>query len=189
MSLLGRLYARRIVNINVNIVLAGLMALVPVFIVTKVVHSFAFDDRPADQLLFWEKKVFGGVTLLTDIVADVTFFYLLHWLANHWPKKLPGGKLAQVAGDASAPGYFKDATLVQIERMVLSPLLYTIWLVTQFILMREGVSPAWAMVWGFCVATAIIRTLHTLWMLRTHRRVREATAPPPVVVQSSPPVR
>ena len=52
-------------------------------------------------------------------------------------------------GEGAAPGYFKDATLVQMERMVLSPLLYTIWSVTQIVLMRYHVAPVWATVEGF----------------------------------------
>jgi hypothetical protein len=184
MSLIARLYARRIVNINVNIILAGIFALLPLFVVTKVVHAVFFDNLPSEQLTFWQKKIFGGVTLLTDIVADLACFYALHWLANHWPKRIPGGKLVHVAGDAAAPGYFKDATLVQIERMVLSPLLYTIWLLTQFLLMRYGVAPHWAMVLGFCVATPLIRLIHTLWMLRAERRRKKLEPPaPPIVIR------
>lgn len=186
MSMLSRLYARRIVNINVNIVLAGLLALIPVAVVVELVHTYGFGGRPSQTFTFWEKKLIAAVTLVTDMVADVLFFYVLHWLANHWPKRLPGRELAQTAGDHSAPGYFKDATLVQIERMVLSPLLYGIWLGSQFLLIREGIDPVWATVIGFCIATTCIRTLHTLWMLRNARRIRLAAAPIPVVVADEP---
>lgn len=180
MSLLSRWYSRRIVNVNVNIVIAGIVALLPVAAVVEVVHRYAFDN--VEALTGLQKKVIAGVTIATDIVSDVTCFYVLHWLANHWPKKLPGHKLAEVAGDAAAPGYFKDATLVQVERMVLSPLLYTIWSVTQIVLMRQHIAPVYATVAGFCTATACIRTIHTAWMLRNQRRLkktRAATTPPP----------
>lgn len=177
MNLITRLYKRRIININVNIVVAGIFALVPVAVVVELVHRYGFGNRP--ELDGIEKKVIAGVTILTDIVSDVTCFYVLHWLANHWPKKLPGGKLATVAGEAAAPGFFKDATLVQVERMVLSPLLYTIWTVTQILLMRNHVAPVYATVAGFCTATACIRTMHTLWMLRNQRRARLRDAGPP----------
>jgi hypothetical protein len=174
MSLLSRWYARRIVNINVNIIVAGIVALLPVAGVVELVHRFAMDNSAS--LSSVQKKVIAAVTIGTDIVSDVTCFYILHWLANHWPKRLPGHKLAEVAGEAAAPGYFKDATLVQVERMVLSPLLYTIWSVTQILLMRRHVAPVYATIAGFCTATACIRTIHTLWMLRNRRRAKK-TAP------------
>ncbi len=178
MNLITRLYKRRIININVNIIVAGIFALVPVAVVVELVHRFAFANR--DELDGIEKKIIAGVTILTDIVSDVTCFYVLHWLANHWPNRLPGHKLAEVAGEAAAPGFFKDATLVQVERMVLSPLLYTIWTVTQILLMRNHVAPVYATVAGFCTATAIIRTVHTAWMLRNQRRARKGgTGLPP----------
>ncbi len=173
MSLISRLYARRIININVNIILAGVLALVPVAIVVKLVHRYAFDGRA--ELTSGEHAIISGVTLVTDIVSDVTFFYLLHWMANHWPRRIPGGKLAEIAGEHSAPGYFKDATLVQIERMVLSPFLYAIWLTVQNVLIAHHVAPTWATIWGFWIATALARTLHTLWMLRAQRRQRLRT--------------
>lgn len=197
MPLLARLYSRRIVNINVNIIVAGLFALVPVTLVVNLAHNFLYDNRP--DLTFWERKVIAGITLLTDIIADVTAFYILHWLANHWPRRLPGGTLARTAGEQSvptfskptlepgltgpsSPSFLKDATLVQVERMMLSPLLYTIWLGTQMVvsnpaLMPHALSPTWATVVGFVLATAVVRTIHTLWMLRSpHHRALSAQA-------------
>lgn len=171
MSLLARLYKRRIVNVNVNVVLAGILALVPVAVVVEIVHRYFLGNR--EVLTHSEKFIISAVTIVTDIVSDVTFFYVLHWMANHWPKKIPGEKLAEVVGEGAAPGYFKDATLVQVERMVLSPLLYTIWTVTQIAMMKMGVAPVWATVMGFCTATACIRTIHTMWMVRTARKLRK----------------
>ena len=174
MSLLVWLYKRRIININVNIVLAGIFALVPVAAVVELVHRFGFGNR--DTLTAFENGAISVVTIVTDIVSDVTCFYVLHWMANHWPNRLPGEKLAEVVGENAAPGYFKDATLVQMERMVLSPLLYTIWTVTQITLMRYAIAPVWATVAGFCTATLCIRTLHTLWMLRSARKAKTRKA-------------
>lgn len=179
MNLITRLYRRRIININVNIILAGIFALVPVAGAVELVHRFAFGNRP--ELDGIEKKMIAGVTIGTDIVSDVSCFYVLHWLANHWPNRLPGGRIAEVAGEAAAPGYFKDATLVQVERMVLSPLLYTIWTVTQILLMRNHIAPVYATIAGFCTATACIRTMHTAWMLRNLRKAKKrSTGLPPV---------
>ncbi len=180
MTLIARLYKRRIINVNVNIVLAGIFALLPVAGVVELVHRFGFGNRP--ELDGVEKKIIAIVTILTDIVSDVTCFYVLHWVANHWPRRLPGHKFAEVAGEAAAPGFFKDATLVQVERMVLSPLLYTIWTVTQIMLMRNHIAPVYATIAGFCTATLCIRTMHTAWMLRNQRRARlRGTGLPPGV--------
>jgi hypothetical protein len=177
MTLLARLYSRRIININVNIILAGVLALVPVAIVVNLIHQIAFHGR--GELSSREHAIISGATLITDIISDVTFFYLLHWLANHAPSKFQGGKmvkLAEIAGEHAAPGYFKDATLVQIERMVLSPLLYAIWLAIQNILISQHVEPTRATVFGFLIATTLIRTAHTLWMLRAERKQRAKRA-------------
>src|SRR6185436_8392264 len=125
-----------------------------------IIHRHVFGNR--EELTAFENGVISFVTIVTDVVSDVTCFYVLHWMANHWPRKLPGERLAEVVGQGAAPGYFKDATLVQMERMVLSPLLYAIWTVTQITLMRYAVAPVWATIAGFCTATASIRTLHTL---------------------------
>lgn len=173
-SLITRLYRRRIINVNVNIVAAGIFALIPVAIAVELVHRYAFGNR--GDLTAFENGVISVVTIVTDIVSDVSCFYVLHWMANHWPKRLPGERLAEVVGENAAPGYFKDATLVQMERMVLSPLLYAIWTVTQITLMRYAVAPVYATVAGFVAATACIRTLHTLWMLRSARKAKTKKA-------------
>ena len=88
MSLLVRLYKRRIINVNVNIVLAGIFALAPVAAVVELLHRYAFGNR--DVLTALENGIISAVTIVTDIVSDVTCFYVLHWLANHWPERLPG---------------------------------------------------------------------------------------------------
>ena len=72
-------------------------------------------------------------------------------------------------------------TLVQIERTAISPLLYVLWLATQYLLTQSRVSREWATVIGFCVAVGAARSLHTIWMLRTERNraAREVAKQPP----------
>ena len=167
---LGRLYARRIVNVNINIVLAGALALGPTVLVVHLTHFFGLGvHHGIDAPTRLDSLMIGGITFLTDALSDVCIYYGLHWLANHWPR------LLHLRGES--PGtphltFFKDATLVQIERMMLSPMLYLLWLVWQYSLMREGISREWATVAGFCVAIGLTRTLHTLWMIRQDRRRR-----------------
>ncbi len=187
---LGRQYAKRIVNINVNILLAGLLALAPTLLVVKLVeHLLRSGVVSGAKLHLGDKAIISGATLFADIFFDVTIYYALHWIANHSGvfTKLKLAKVgarvqkrqARIEGIADAAvesvPFFKDATKVQFERMVLSPLLYFLFLGTQFVLMSvKHVPPVWATLIGFFVGITIARTLHTLWMLREERRRERA---------------
>jgi hypothetical protein len=174
-------YARRIVNVNINIVLAGVLALVPVLAVVKLAEHFLATKKLRNGLLQETLEthhhfVISGITFIADIVFDVGIYFLLHWLANHAPRK---GALVVVeqrmegVADAAVESvpFFKDAAKVQIQRAVLSPLLYFLWLGTQFFFMNAWEwSVVWATVVGFCIAIGTVRTLHTFWMLREERR-------------------
>lgn len=197
---LERQYAKRVVNVNINILLAGLLALAPtllvVHLVQRLLQSGAIDEARL-RLRMSDKAVITATTLVADIVFDVTIYYALHWLANHSgalgngrlkrlnPGAVVGAQVqkhqARIEGIADAAvesvPFFKDATKVQFERMVLSPLLYTLFLGTQFLLMSVmHVRPVLATVVGFFVGISIARTLHTLWMLREDRRRRHAAS-------------
>lgn len=189
---LGRQYAKRIVNINVNILLAGLLALAPTLLVVRMVENLLRAGVMSGATLrIGEKAIITGTTLLADIVFDVSIYFALHWIANHsgvfarLRMASVGAKVqrrqARIEGIADAAvesvPFFKDATKVQFERMVLSPLLYLLFLGTQFLLMSvKHVPPVWATVIGFFVGITIARTLHTLWMIREERRQRYAAA-------------
>lgn len=163
---LGKLYRRRIVNVNVNIVLAGLLALIPTVGVVHLTRYFGVGDGPPNSLTVSDKLIISGVTLVADVVFDVSIYYVLHWLANHWPNRWrkPGE-------DEHAPHlpFFRDATLVQFQRMMLSPILYTIFLGTQFTLIKGGMHRELATVFGFLLGVACARSLHTIWMIRSER--------------------
>ncbi len=185
LHVLGALYARRVINVNVNIVLAGVLALGPVLVVVTLVEWALHQGLGvAERLAAHQKLVIAAATLVADITFDVAIYYGLHWLANHtpWLKKK---RLAQIEAVADAAiqetPFFKDATKVQIERMVLSPLLYILWLGMQQTLMNVvHLSAATATVIGFCVGMASTRAVHTMWMLRQERaavkKVKEAGA-------------
>ena len=85
---LGNVYARRVVNVNVNILLAGLLALAPtlgvVHLMQRLLQSGVVD---ASHLHLSDKAIITGTTLVADIVFDVTIYFVLHWIANHvWAK-------------------------------------------------------------------------------------------------------
>lgn len=179
---LARLYARRIVNVNVNIVLAGTLAmgltLIPVY------FSRRFTDHKATII---------AVTFISDIVFDVIIYYALHWLANHLPKRKrePGVAIADLT-------FLKDASLVQFERALLAPVYYGVAMSTQYILLHPHQSgPIAAFIRLFtgqpadvpavfsreaATATALMfgilstRVFHTAWMLRQERKRDRAAA-------------
>lgn len=172
-------YARRIVNVNINIILAGVIALFPVLGVVWLVEwglSTGLVDN--DRLHVSDKLIIGATTFIADLVFDVLIYFGLHWLANHapWIKKHRLARLNAVADAAvQETPFFKDATKVQLQRAVISPLLYMLWLGTQQALLHTpglGISPVWATVIGFCVGMTVARTIHTLWMLKSERAAR-----------------
>jgi hypothetical protein len=157
------LYARRIVNVNVNVITAGILALIPVLGIVKAAYLL---DVPHGWIPL--------ITFVADVVCDVTIYYVLHWLANHAPvmRRDRLETLAYAATVDHVP-FFKDATIVQVQRMVLSPVLYGLWLGTQWLMLLEGFNVVWATVAGFFVGVGTARTLHTFWM------IWEARAKPP----------
>ncbi|MCC6660383.1 MAG: hypothetical protein IT437_05810 [Phycisphaerales bacterium] len=157
---LKSLYARRIVNVNVNIVAAGLISIT---LVTGVVHlARRWWLEEGD---YW---LVSGVTFAADIVLDVAIYFFLHWWANHCgPRRYTTGELLHA--DLT---YFKSVTLVQFERAALSPLLYAIALVLQQVMMRHGVSEELATAVSLLAGVGATRVLHTMWMLEQERRAR-----------------
>jgi hypothetical protein len=165
---LGHFYSRRIVNVNVNIVLAGLLALGPTLLVVRLAeHLLAAGVVSPARLHIGANALITVVTFLADLFFDVGMYYLLHWLANHSHKANRQERLEVIAEAAveNVP-FFRDATKVQIQRMVLSPILYILFLGGQFTLMTLfQFRPVWATIVGFAVGIGVARTLHTFWML------------------------
>ncbi len=166
LRLLGLLYARRIVNVNVNIVLAGALALPPTLAAVWLAHRLGVQPG-------WRISL---ITFVTDICADVMIYLSLHWLANHSPSL--NFLRSEEARRTPRPhlSFFRDATLIQVERAALSPLLYLLLLGTQYTLSDRGMHPVPATAIAFAVAIGTTRTLHTLWMYRQERRTRMDSA-------------
>ncbi len=173
MHWLARLYAQRIVNVNVNIVLSGLLALPPVVLVVYLVQ---FLGLPANHTFgIWGVPFFtiSAITLAADLIFDFSFYLVLHWLANHhpWRHRLLLDKAERILEPAHrGMSFIHDAGLVQFERAVLSPLLYLVWLGIQALLIHRGVAAEAATAIGCICGIATSRVLHTMWMLRQQRR-------------------
>jgi hypothetical protein len=186
MDRLARWYSRRIVNVNVNIVLAGVIALaitVAVMHPLEVagVHTWVEGHTGLD-----DKIVVGILTFLVDLVADVLVYYGLHWLANHWPGRTKPELLNPAYANLT---FVRDATLVQVERMTLAPIFYATALGLQHVLLHADASVATATAVGFASGIALTRTLHTLWMLRAERRAARARATIAPMVDAQRPIR
>ena len=168
MQWLARWYARRIINVNVNIVAAGLLALPPTMLVVHFSRHWGVDDDHRVLIL--------AITFLTDIIFDVAIYFVLHWIANHgsWRNKfLDKAEHLLVEPAHAGMSYIRDAGVVQLQRFVLSPVLYILWMGIQYVMMWTGFDRVPSMLVGWVVGIATARTLHTLWMLREERLTRE----------------
>jgi hypothetical protein len=170
-----RWYAQRIVNINVNIIVAGLLAIGIMYAAMYWIHRLRIDRHIAEQLKVKVELVNITLSFLIDLVADLAVYYVLHWYANHVPSRF-GGRGRLVNPEYSDLTFMQDATKVQLERMVLSPILYAIAGGVQWVLMRSGTLPPAAAAIGFAAGILTTRTLHTIYMLSEQRRKRAKLA-------------
>jgi hypothetical protein len=183
MKWLARLYARRIINVNVNIVLAGLLALPPVILTVYLVQHFGLAHTHTINLGPFSFYTISAITLVSDLIFDFGIYMGLHWLANHHPWRSRFLDKAEILLDKAEHllepahrglSFIHDAGLVQFERAVLSPLLYGVWIGLQSFLIKRGMGAEAATALGCIAGIAMARTLHTLWMLRQERRARAA---------------
>lgn len=179
MEWLARWYSKRIINVNVNIIAAGLLAIGVMYAVMHWIHVLKVDKHLSDQLKIDVKFVNMGLAFVIDLVADFAVYYLLHWYANHVPSRF-GGKL--INPEYSDLTFLQDATKVQVERMLLSPILYGVAMGLQYTLMQQDVRPPLAASIGFAVGILTTRTLHTLYMLwegkKRRARMGQCAKPP-----------
>ena len=105
---------------------------------------------------------------------------LLHWLANHWPKKWKNSqqlvasadKLVEQAGPPPLP-FLKDTTIIQTQRACLSPVLYASYGFVFLPIMFDRIaSHELACFVAMLCAVLVVRVLHTFWMLSDERRWR-----------------
>ncbi|MBX3389932.1 MAG: hypothetical protein KF691_10820 [Phycisphaeraceae bacterium] len=151
-------YARRIVNVNINIIAAGFLALVPVSICVHFIHSTKFIENA---------KAIAAITFVLDVVFDFSIYFCLHYLANHGPFR----KFVSHNPAYRGMSFLHDAGLVQMQRAILSPMLYIIWLWVQHYLIAESsIGAGWATAIGGVIGIGTSRIVHTIWMLVEERR-------------------
>lgn len=151
-------YARRIVNVNINIVAAGLLALIPVSICVHFIHTTGF---------IVNGKAIAAITFFLDVIFDFSIYFCLHYLANHGPLQ----RLISANPAYRGMSFLHDAGLVQMQRAILSPMLYIIWLWTQhYLIDQTSVGAGWATAIGGVIGIGSSRIIHTIWMLLEERR-------------------
>ena len=167
MEWLTRWYARRIVNVNINIIVAGLLAVGITVVVMTIVGRMGLDDRLEAKSGLSDKFIVGGLTFIVDLIADLAVYYALHWLANHMPKRVH----LPLNPAYAKMTFLKDATRVQMQRACLSPLLYIIALGGQHALLHANFSIAASTAIPFCAGIAVTRVIHTIWMMLEERHL------------------
>jgi putative flippase GtrA len=172
MEWLARCYAKRIINVNVNIIVAGVLALGFTVIIMTLIGKAGLDERIHNASKLSPKFIVGGLTFIVDLVADVAVYFLLHWLANHLPRK--SGHLINPA--YAKMSFLEDAGRVQVQRACLSPVLYIIALGCQHALLHANYSIAASTAIGFAAGISVTRVLHTAWMWLEERRLAKRHA-------------
>jgi hypothetical protein len=158
---LFHLYQRkRIININANIVAAGLAALLPTAL---VVHLVEVQWPAAPQ---W---AFPFIAVGADIVFDVMIFFGLHWIANHWRPFRGKTDAERIALTAKPPPFMIDAAMLQVERAIFSPLYYLTAAGLMKLLQVWGLGAGVAVLIAFPTGMLVSRVAHTIWGLRMGR--------------------
>ncbi len=148
---------KRVVNINVNVFVAGLLSIAlakyPVMLVSAMIgHEHKF--------------IISIAAYVIDTTIDVVLYFGLHWIANHWrPLKETHivDKLTTPA-ESRTRNFLVDVGKVQAERFALVPIFACIaiggmWSLQHF----ASVQPKWAFVIAFIVAMIFTRIIHTIW--------------------------
>jgi hypothetical protein len=155
---LWRLYQRhRIINVNLNIIGAGLLAVA----ISKLPVLYITDLIGPDH-----KLINALVAAVIDGIVDILLYFALHWIANHWRPLKP-------QRDEDAPeehaAFWRNATLVQFERLTLTPVFYVFAIGGTWGLQYLDISASWAFVISFSVGLVVTRVVHTAWALKTGR--------------------
>lgn len=152
-----KLYQRkRIVNINVNILVAGLI-------------SIALTKFPIHWISIWigedKKFLISVIAYILDTIMDVFVYYALHWFANHWN---PRGHHPEIDQRSKYKKFAKEATRVQAERAALVPVFMLVAMGGMWALQKYGdIRASWAFVFAFIAAMLVTRVIHTIWGYRT----------------------
>ncbi len=166
-----RFYQRhRIVNVNLNIVGAGLLAVIIAKWPVHVVTGWVGDEY---------KFINSVIAAVIDGVVDIGLYFVLHWIANHWRASRPEHDIDEPDKPAS---FWREASLVQFERLTLTPAFYVIAIGGMWGLQHAGMRASWAFVLSFSAGLVVTRIAHTWWGLRSGRfeRIPLRTGPAPM---------
>lgn len=174
---LVRFYQRsRLLNINLNLVVAGVLAIALAKFPIMVISGWLGPEK---------KLLITVIAYGLDTLLDVAAYFGLHWVANHWRPSSVHGKDPKHERPAHRKNFLLDAGRVQAERMALVPVFAVVSMGMMYGLQKfGGVSASWAFVYSFATAILVTRTLHTISGIWTgtfkddHYYYAEATTPP-----------
>lgn len=152
---LFKLYqGKRVVNINLNVIAAGLLAI-------------ALAKFPVAWTAEWigreNKFVISLAAYGIDMVFDLIVYFGLHWIANQWKPGDPEPVDKQRVGR-----FFADALVIQAERMVLVPVFAAIAIGGLWMLQyKTDIGVGWLFVITYVIAILVTRVLHTIMGYRT----------------------
>lgn len=143
---------KRVVNINVNILAAGLLSIAIAKVPVMYISAWIGPDH---------KFLISVIAYVLDTTIDVLVYYGLHWIANHWN---PRGNLPKQSDQPKHRKFMQDATRVQAERMALVPIFMLVAMGGMWALQHYmQVSASWAFVFAFVAAMLCTRVVHTFW--------------------------
>lgn len=154
---LFQLYQRkRVININANVTVAGLLALVlAIYPVMWIGHVVPEEYRLLRII----------IPYFIDMLLDGTVYFVLHWIANHWRPGQP-----EPMDRARIRRFATDALIVQAERMALVPVFALIALGGLWLHEHHRVLDLeyhWAFFITYLIAILVTRILHTIIGYRT----------------------
>ena len=147
---LFKVYQRkRVVNINANVIAAGLLA----------IALAKFPVAWVAELIGREHKfLISLAAYFIDMVFDGVVYFALHWIANQWK---PGDPAP--VDKARVRRFFVDALIVQGERFALVPVFAGIAIGGMYWLQHNtDIKVGWAFVITYVTAILITRVLHTI---------------------------
>ena len=152
---------KRVVNINVNVFLAGLLSIIlakyPIILISEYIgteHKFKI----------------SVIAYVLDTTIDIALYFGLHWIANHWRPLEQSGIADKLTTpkDKRSKNFLLDVGRVQAERIALVPIFAFIsmggmWSLLHYTTFTTG----WAFVTSFIAAMIVTRILHTIWGYQT----------------------
>ena len=152
---------KRVVNINVNVFVAGLLAIAVVKYPVALISGLIGHEH---------KMLISGIAYAMDTLIDVSLYFGLHWIANHWRPVKQSGLVESLTtpGKSRTKNFLVDVGRVQAERFALVPIFAFIAMGGMYALQHySSVKPDWAFVIAFIVAMLVTRVIHTIWGYRS----------------------